>query len=351
MTTVIFLGAGASAADGAPTQAALFKEYFRSGTHKPGRGDIDSQLATFFALMFGIDVHDDLTSTMFPSFEEALGILDLAQIRRESLKGFDLESGVSNSGRLRMVRYYLVAAMAEVIAEKLENSTAGNHRNLLTNLRLENLLESTTFISTNYDILIDNAIGDLFVPDSLRWTDYAVGFTNPTLASEWSTPDVKAIPLLKLHGSLNWLSCPTCSDLAITPFRKGALDFVTCSFCETLMIPIIIPPTFYKDMTNVFLAQVWNRAEFMLRNATHVIFCGYSFPDADMHVKYLLKRAQTNRGTSRSLRFTVVNHFPGKDIDTSKAEKDRYERFLRGNVNFTQTSFQEFSAQPRMFYV
>jgi hypothetical protein len=47
-----------------------------------------------------------------------------------------------------------------------------------------------------------------------------------------------------------------------------------------------------------------------LRKVNQVVFCGYSFPDADIHIKYLLKRAQTNR--DRPLHFTVVNNFKGK---------------------------------------
>jgi hypothetical protein len=350
MSTVIFTGAGASVADGAPTQAALFKEYFGSGGPRPDRGDIDTQLATFFDRMFGIDVHGDLTLARFPSFEEALGILDLAEIRRESLKDFDLESGAANSGRLRMARYYLVAAMAEVIASKLQGSLGQNHRQLVENLNRDGLLGSTAFISTNYDILLDNVLANSFQPDPGSWIDYAVDFRNPTIQGGWSRPGHDAIPLLKIHGSLNWLHCPTCSDLALTPFRKGAVDLVVCSFCSTLMIPVIVPPTFYKYTGNVFLASVWNRAERVLREAEHVIFCGYSFPDADMHVKYLIKRAQSNRGGKAPLRFTVVNHFLGKDVHDGKAERERYERFLRAPIDFTGVSFQDFASAPGSYY-
>jgi NAD-dependent SIR2 family protein deacetylase len=350
MATVIFLGAGASAADGAPTQSELFKEYFSASVSKPGRGDMDSQLATFFMLMFGVDVHcDNLALELFPSFEEAIGILDLAQMRGETLKDFDLESLAANSGRLRMVRYYLVAAMADVIADKLQSSTAINHRQLVEQLESAGLLKSTAFISTNYDILIDNAIAALSLSNPGERTDYAVEFANQTALPPWSPPGAYAVPLLKLHGSLNWLYCPTCNDLTITPLRKGAIEFITCNFCETLMVPIIVPPTFYKNMTNVFLGRVWNRAEFELRRADHVIFCGYSFPDADMHIKYLIKRAQTNRGTGKQPRFTVVNHFPGKASQDIDAERARYERFLR-KVNYTSVSFEEFSSQPTLYY-
>ena len=81
-----------------------------------------------------------------------------------------------------------------------------------------------------------------------------------------------------------------------------------------------------------------------LRKVNHVIFCGYSFPDADIHIKYLLKRAQTNR--DGELRITVINHFVGKKLKESEPEKERFQRFLGTAVNYTTMSFEEFSANP-----
>ena len=37
-------------------------------------------------------------------------------------------------------------------------------------------------------------------------------------------------------------------------------------------------------MSNVYLSSVWNKAEHAFRNSDLVIFCGYSFPDADIHI-------------------------------------------------------------------
>ena len=91
----------------------------------------------------------------------------------------------------------------------------------------------------------------------------------------------------------------------------------------------MVPPTYFKNMSNVFLATIWNRAEQALRRAEHVIFCGYSFPDADIHIKYLLKRAQTNRAPGAGeAYYTVVNCHPGKDPRAALEEKRRFRRFL-----------------------
>ena len=118
----------------------------------------------------------------------------------------------------------------------------------------------------------------------------------------------------------------------------------SCPQCQSVYAPLIVPPTFYKDLNNVFLSAIWNRTDVALRKVKHIIFCGYSFADADIHIKYLLKRAQTNR--SDTLKFTVINHYNHKDPKVVEEEKYRYTRFLGGKVNYTTMSFENFAAAP-----
>lgn len=119
---------------------------------------------------------------------------------------------------------------------------------------------------------------------------------------------------------------------------------VPCHHCGGAFSPLIVPPTFYKDLNNVFLSTIWNRTDIAVQKVKHIVFCGYSFPDADIHIKYLLKRAQTNR--EGELRFTVINHYANKRADLTDQEKYRYERFLGKNVDFTLKSFEDFCDDP-----
>jgi len=57
--TVIYLGAGASVAEGAPAQADLFREYFKSCRQRIERildEQMDTDLAAYFQDYWGIDV-------------------------------------------------------------------------------------------------------------------------------------------------------------------------------------------------------------------------------------------------------------------------------------------------------
>lgn len=336
MKTAIFLGAGASAAEGAPIQTNLFKEYFklireRNRIIKP---EHERELATFFTLMFDIDIDNgNLDNALFPTFEEALGVLDLADLKNESFKDFTNINFASNSGRIKFLRLYLVYLMADIIDNSLKTSK-NIHRNLVEKLKSNRDLANTIFLTTNYDILCDNAILELY-PDNK--VDYGVDFVN-FREGTFERPDLESIKLFKLHGSLNWLYCPTCNNLRITPYEKGVYRLMVdpsssyCRKCETIYSPIIVPPTFYKDLSKVFLSQVWNRAENELSEVEHLIFCGYSFPDADMHIKYLIKRIQKNRKKHQSLKITVINNHPGKTTETMNEEKMRFQRFLGFHV-------------------
>jgi hypothetical protein len=348
--TAIFLGAGASKAEGAPLQGKLFQEYFASDLFKNSHDEMDRELASFFHLMFQIDVdHGDIPNIEFPTFEEVLGLTDLAIMRKESFRNFDIENRATNSGRLRFIAQYLVFLVAKVLEVKLRGN-ATLHRQLVEALHTANQLKNVVFVSTNYDILIDNALTE--VKAHGIDLDYGVEFRNFDEGG-WARPALDSRDqLFKPHGSLNWLFCPTCNELEITPEEKcvvtrlliSNLTGAVCPHCQSVYSPLIVPPTFYKDMNNVFLSSIWNRTDVALRKVKHVIFCGYSFPDADIHIKYLLKRAQTNR--QDTLKFTVLNHYRGKDPKAAEEEKCRYERFLGSKVNYTTMSFEDLAANP-----
>jgi len=271
--------------------------------------------------------------------------------------------------------------MAKVIADNL-NKVEGLHFKLVANLAQQDLLRETIFISTNYDIVIDNSL-ELHYKSQVGMLDYGVDFVN------FDKPGEQATRLYKIHGSFNWLYCPTCNNLTLTRYKKGVLELIRimedsrrpggpshkylddtfkwmnhglvedvgrarCDVCRSLRVPVIVPPTFFKDMSKVFLSLIWNKAENALRQVDRIIFCGYSFPDADLHIKYLLKRVQTNR--DKKIDFIIINN-PSKDSGIKKTTKQkeeeeaRYNRFLGGKVDYTNNSFTDFVSHPESFYL
>ena len=99
--------------------------------------------------------------------------------------------------------------------------------------------------------------------------------------------------------------------------------------CGVVYFPLIVPPTFYKDLSNVFPSPIWNLADSSLRQANHIIFYGRSFLDAGIHIHYLLKRTPTNRVWP--LRITVTNQHLRKVLEVAMQEKQRSSDLWRAS--------------------
>jgi hypothetical protein len=336
---VIFLGAGASKAEGAPVQSGLFQKYFElckpDVYSNPHEKTLYDRMRNFFNGFFGINVDvDNLAGSSFPTFEEALGVLELAIKREESFKGWSSKSPNSDI-KIQRYRRSLISLIT-IVLERALRGEAKHHDELVKRLKQESLLAKTAFISVNYEILIDNALmkseevdyGVPIMPSSNRYSE--------TLRQSNS----QLVSLYKLHGSLNWLYCPSCIALEITPFVKSAaeLEFRECGKCQSKLVPIIIPPTFFKAMANHFLEQIWYKTDTLLRTVKRIFFCGYSFPDADIHIKYLLKRAELH--SQDGFEVYVIN----KPSAASSDERERYMRFFKNKekIHYLKGSFEEF---------
>jgi hypothetical protein len=319
----------------------------------------DDLVRRFFREFFGI--HDIHGSTVFPTFEEVLGILEIAEQENESFREWGTHQHMGQAGRppVQDLHDRMVFLIAQTLNEALRGR-ATHHPKLLKSVSEQGWLEHTTFISLNYDILIDNAI--LNMHREYDWDlDYRLQFLKVQMPeadalteNRWHEPrEGRSIPLLKLHGSLNWLYCPTCRGLTLTPKQKGICHLQTnpelcrCAECHTLAVPIVIPPTYFKVLSNLYLRQIWHEAEKELLAAERIIFCGYSFPDADVHVRYLLKRAEINRDGDGPVVFIVNEHEEKPDQQRSD-EKARYTRFFRDKdkTHYTSLSFQDFAENP-----
>ena len=340
---VIFLGAGASKSEDVPLQNELFKVYF-SLNNNDAYLEMNNRLYKFFNDFFSLDIeNNNLEEINFPTFEEILGILELSLDRGERFKIHELSNYTIE---LQQIKEDLIFLIAIVIEEKLKRNSFNQNLNkgtkfyriLIKRLINQNKILNTDFISLNYDIILDNVLTDIYKYDFDL--DYGIEFTNFERSNDWKKPrSSRAVKLYKPHGSLNWLYCPTCISTTLTPKEKGVVKLrltpQKCTTCGNEMIPIIIPPTFFKIMSNRYLQEIWYKSEKALKEAKNIYFCGYSFPDADIHIKYLLKRAEINGNSN--LNIYIINN--------SKSENllSRYERFFKTkHIYCSNQSFQDF---------
>jgi len=161
--------------------------------------------------------------------------------------------------------------------------------------------DRNSFITFNYDLVLDNAVsinnhrllGDYAVPfaDVFHFEEYKRILRNERMPSD--------VDILKLHGSLNWASCTKCNRPYLAhywPYRR--LRQEECPLCSAPLSPILVPPTFKKDIGRYsFLTPVWRKAEELTRQADELIVIGYSFPEADLEAKWLFRRALLRRAS------------------------------------------------------
>jgi hypothetical protein len=165
--------------------------------------------------------------------------------------------------------------------------------------------DRNSFITLNYDLLLDDAVstnnhrllGDYALPftDVLHFEQYKRILRNERMPSD--------VDILKLHGSLNWASCTKCNQPYLAhywPYRRLRQEerHEECPLCRAALSPILVPPTFRKDIGRYsFLTPVWRRAEEVIRQADELIVIGYSFPEADLEAKWLFRRALLGRAS------------------------------------------------------
>lgn len=132
------------------------------------------------------------------------------------------------------------------------------------------------FITFNYDTLVEDALHSLSIP-------FSYGFAAGTVDLDYSARCARSpgpaddVPMLKLHGSVNW---------AMKGNRLTVYGTYDDERAQSLN-PLLVPPTWRKESSGEMLT-VWEAAVKALRTATRVIIMGYSMPRTDQHFKYLL---------------------------------------------------------------
>ncbi|PKN63130.1 MAG: hypothetical protein CVU57_20920 [Deltaproteobacteria bacterium HGW-Deltaproteobacteria-15] len=181
--------------------------------------------------------------------------------------------------------------------------------------------QTLAFITFNYDLALD-------VSFSLKGLTPEYG-----LDSLQSLPVRGAIPLLKLHGSLNWGICPKCKFIVpleiknalrstgwepIPGTEQGRLEIGAhlkiLQHCGTTCLPepMIVPPTWNKAGYHYQVSPVWARAARELKEAENIFVIGYSLPQSDFFFKYLYGLGTVGEKILR--RFWVIDPDPSGEV-------------------------------------
>lgn len=322
----VFLGAGASCPFGLPTTSALLglvleglhdgglffsRDAKQTNSEKSEREDMKFLLETLKRIMPGWSL--EFPKDKLPLITEILSLIDY------SLAEFKpLFPGQKYEDMLR-VRRLLERAIYEVLWEADEQSEP--QAKLLQQfgdwvLRRAN---EGGVITTNYDTCLEHLLfrqRPKEVPDRF---DFGFAWLDAETTKRVVHPRPTAAPLrwFKLHGSINWVRCPSCEHIYINPrgdiafqaFRNkiDAKNTCHCGPAARLQFHLVAPST-YRTVRDPNLLEVWKNSIQLLMEASEWFFIGYSLPSEDLAIRSLLMRALLARGSTDPPRVTVVQY-------------------------------------------
>lgn len=296
-----------------------------------------------------------------PSLEDVFTLLDQSVRNNNYCLGYNWLS----LGEVRRALYEAIVILFHTREKETPDDKKEFYRFIAAYLiedRLNAGQENDPFsiISLNWDCVLENAVYSCLeqCDDKKVDIDYCC-YTNPFKGASRHIPSInqKALKLynikfLKLHGSVNWLLCPNCNRLytglgAPSEIMEEYISEKVCPQCieftdnseenkihGPILEPFIITPTFVKEFGNAHIQMVWHNAYIELREANRVVFIGYSLPEADYHLRTLLKRA-----IRPNIKIDVVlmpnDKFPAdcEEHNRNKYAESRYKAFFGEEPN------------------
>jgi hypothetical protein len=347
MKKVIVFGAGASVDFGVPTMDRFIDT---ADDLRSGSGEINK---AHFDLFFDV-IHNRLrqlhakSAVDLDNIESVFGLVEMASLLRR-MPGFD-ESQIDDlSEALRTVLVETIIHSGKfAYSRERQWDPPSSYLSVARQFDKKNSYapeDALSLITFNYDLGLDFALH--WLDDEI---DYGLGRTNGH----------SGVPLYKLHGSLNWVTCKKCGTVRAIPleqvFRAHAgrrsmtapsttlpLDprrahSVLGPHCEGDTQPFkvgLVPPSWNKTQYWRQLSSVWAAAAKEIASAHELVVIGYSMPESDSFFRDLL--ALGLEGPTRIRSLQVVN--PNGQVGS------RFERLLgpetRGRFRSSQETFRD----------
>jgi NAD-dependent SIR2 family protein deacetylase len=340
-------GAGLSANAGLPLQRSFTAAFLKaqSFAKKGPSKQIVSFLCEFVTNVFGLQ--DAKSADGWPELEDLFTVIDLS-----ANTGHHLGRRYQPS-ELRTVRRALIVRLIRMLSQHYGTAQKkrGEDWQLLESFFSSLDLNTAGFVSLNWDTVIEQqALGH----NADVMFDYGCDARAAVLESAGKLIEPKqkkrgtVVPLLKLHGSTNWLYCDNCRRLYwfppaqevmvsdqllhssdwryIDPGHKHRSRKSKCFFCKANLGTRLATFSYTKALDFPMFQKSWFSAEKLLMHAENWIFFGYSLPPANYEFKYLLKRCQLAR--SERPRIMVVTAG-----DAAQTTISRYRQFFGQDVS------------------
>lgn len=152
-----------------------------------------------------------------------------------------------------------------------------------------------TLVTLNYDINLDRCL--LNMRDGRVGgidIDYGIELANYELVGGFRRPRPgRAVLLLRLHGSLNWVRCHACAAILTSMDAEVHMDDPEeCFLCGSESLDrIVVHPSYARSCDDPVLSFVWGRLQQRLIASRRWVFIGYSLPPEDFHLREVLRHA------------------------------------------------------------
>jgi len=321
---VFFLGAGASVSGGSPTFAN-----FRNKAK-----DVLSKMLE----------NRELNSTKISLFQDVLTQWD------KDFSDYNIEeyySAIEMNEQLNREDESTTEEIAKFIALTIQKSI--DTPSTPSYELLAAYAVTKAIITTNWDILLECSIRKSLGTNSFSYGNGIQPYGKITQPqSPGSTRYV--IPILKLHGSLNWGFCKKCGQIYCFGEKiYGQLLSNNGKKCEkhdhdVRLTPLIVPPTLSKlegaeirkeKSPYVPLRSIWSKASEYLMVCEKVYFIGYSFPETDVQMKHFISNALRKNENLKEVTIVSNPKYGKLRVDF----EDRYSSILSKIKNNSKVIF------------
>jgi len=303
--TVYILGAGASHDGGAPLMGNFFDIARRLQPRIADRA-IAEEFALVFKGISELQIVHSKSDLDIDNLETVFGAFEMAQLLQSQIGHLTPEEvgRLTNAMKTLIVHTIEETLQFPIREQKTEsNLKTGYVGEIRQSIEppppYEHLIaetvgsgRSSAFITFNYDLALDHGI-----VKSGRQVEYHLG----------DSVQQEAVPLLKLHGSMNWGACTACdkpqavvldqmyanpAQIRVNQFftyRIKPQRFAQLKCCANGKVegPVIVPPTWSKGEHHQRIARVWSSAAQYLSKARNIVVIGYSLPPSDMFFRFL----------------------------------------------------------------
>jgi NAD-dependent SIR2 family protein deacetylase len=161
------------------------------------------------------------------------------------------------------------------------------------------------------------------------------------------------INIIKLHGSINWFKCNSCGTYQIAKYCDIATHLLDdkkkekCEKCQNFAVsnqvvlqPEIITPTMLKTLNSKLYREIWTSGSSAIEKANKIIFIGYSLPQADFEIRYLLKK---HIKRDALIDVVLIAHDKPKSTSNGLCPEDRYKSLFPANkISFHYEGYKKF---------